>query len=66
MLYKNCKNKKVFRSLDLFSQKSKYMYFLTTGVVSFALSSYLCKDYEYVFFERERVQDKYSYFLVSV
>ena len=40
MLYKNCKNKKVARSLNLFSQKSKYIHFLTISVVSFALSSY--------------------------
>ena len=40
MLHKNCKNKMVARSLCLFSQKSKYIYFLTICVVSFVLSSY--------------------------
>ena len=38
MLHKNCENKMVARSL--FSKKSKYIYFLTTCVVSFVLSSY--------------------------
>ena len=40
MLHKNCKNKMVARSLSLFSQKSKYIYFLTTCVANFVLSSY--------------------------
>ena len=40
MLRKNCKNKTVARYLSPFSQKSKYMYFLTTCVVSFIVSSY--------------------------
>ena len=40
MLHKNCKNKLVARSLSLFFQKSKYIYFLTTRVVSFVFYSY--------------------------
>ena len=40
MLHKNCNNKMTARSLCLFSQKSKYIYFLTTCVVSLVLSSY--------------------------
>ena len=50
MLYKNCKNKKFARSLNLFSQKSKYIDFLTISVVSFALSSY-AKTMSLYFFE---------------
>ena len=40
MLQKNCKNKTVARYLSHFSKKSIYMYFLTTCVVSFIVSSY--------------------------
>ena len=40
MLHKNCKNKMVARSLNFSSQKSKCIYFLTTCVVRFGLSSY--------------------------
>ena len=67
MLHKNCENKMVARSL--FSKKSKYIYFLTTCVVSFVLSMQGLWVWVGIFRRhfsktlQDKLIDQYKYFL---